>query len=45
MSAVGLFAQHLGVFEIVARPKRSMELEALAVAASPVAAGAAKNCL
>jgi hypothetical protein len=40
MPAIGLLTQHLGVFEIVARPERSMQLEALAVAASPVTAGA-----
>jgi hypothetical protein len=33
------------VFEIVARPERSMQLEALAVAASPMTAGAAENCV
>jgi len=45
MSALGLLAQHVRVFEIVARPKSSMQLEALAVAASPVTADAAENCL
>jgi hypothetical protein len=45
MPAVGLLAQHLSVFEIVARPERSMQLEALAVAASPMTAGAAENCV
>jgi hypothetical protein len=45
MPAVGLLAQHLSVFEIVARPERSMQLEALAVAASPMTTGAAENCV
>jgi hypothetical protein len=33
------------MFEIVARPKRAVQLEAPAVAASPVTAGAAEICL
>jgi hypothetical protein len=43
MPAIGLLAQHLGVFEIVARPKGSMQLEALAVAASPVTVSSSQD--
>src|SRR5262249_18900680 len=45
MSAVGLFAQHVRVIERVAGPRGPMELEALAVAASPVATGAFEDCV
>jgi hypothetical protein len=45
MPAIGLLAQHARAIERVAGPLGPMELEALAVAASPVTAGAREDCL
>ena len=45
MPAIGLLAQQVRAIERVAGPRGPMELEALAVAASPVTAGAREVCL
>jgi hypothetical protein len=45
MLAIGLFAQHVRALEVVAGPGVPPQLEALAVAASAVTAGAAEDCL
>ena len=45
MPPIGLLAQHVRAIERVAGPRGPMELEALAVAASPVTAGAREDCL
>src|SRR6476660_1558376 len=45
MPAIALLAQHVRAIDRVAGPRGPMELEALAVAASPVTAGAREDCL